>query len=408
MVEVNFKLTTRFKLDTIKPQYNVLTINFGPQHPSAHGVLRLVIKLQGEYVVAIDPHIGFLHRGTEKLCESHTYYNTSVFMDRLDYTSVLTQTHAYCLAIENSVATIPNVATLQIRTIFDELSRILNHLLSLATHALDIGTMAQLFWAFEDRERIMELFEYVSGARMHVCLYFPLQNLTNLITETFLNKLYIFLKNCNKTFTEIYISLYNNRVWRLRLINVGCLNYTAALLYNVSGPLARASGLLCDERLSKNIKYGVYSLITLNQYIGYHGDSFDRFLIRMRELFESTRIIFRVLGEYTLQYNNFSGVTLRFGSDPKFKVESLINLFKLVGNNYNLITGILCGYIESGKGNFGITLITNSTNKPYRLYIRSPAYAHLQLLPIIGTGHCLADLATLLGSIDIVFGEVDR
>nr|Q5DUX5.1 RecName: Full=NADH-ubiquinone oxidoreductase 49 kDa subunit; AltName: Full=NADH dehydrogenase subunit 7 [Nyctotherus ovalis]CAI38863.1 NADH dehydrogenase subunit 7 [Nyctotherus ovalis] len=400
LLRVGSKDSTRFR---------ILILNFGPQHPASHGVLRLVIVIIGEVVTKLDPHIGFLHRGTERLVEEHSYMNAAVFMDRLDYTTVLTQTHAYCLAVEQALAKSRLcIRTQLLRTIFDELSRILNHLLSIATHALDIGTMAMLFWAFEDRERIMELYEYISGARMHTALYYPNQTLDHILTNELLAKILIFSRNSEKTYTEIYIALYNNRVWRLRLCGIGVVSTEISTSTTISGPVARSTGLQLDMRSGENYQYGYYASLTLRIFLGISGDSFDRFIIRLRELFESTRLIYNSLIELSAYINISVYNMCSYSNNPHLKIESLIELFRYSLGEYLLNISLVSGFVESGKGIFGIMLAANNTNRPYRLYIRSPAYMHLQLLPKLGAGHHIADLATLLGSIDVVFGEVDR
>ena len=235
---------------------SLYTVNFGPQHPASHGVLRLAVVLKGELVYDIEPQIGFLHRGSEKLMEFQPFSINSVYMDRLDYTSVLTQTHAYCLTIESITGNgYKDTSTAIARTIFDELARILNHLLAISTHSLDVGSMSTLFWAFEDRERIMEILEYVSGARMHAALYIPNETLGHLLTFEFLYKILIFLRNCQKSFSEMFIVLYNNRVWKLRLAHVGELDGETAILNGVTGPILKASGGYFDNRCNEIESY---------------------------------------------------------------------------------------------------------------------------------------------------------
>jgi NADH-quinone oxidoreductase subunit D len=402
-------LNRSFKLLKNSKILRSFNLNFGPQHPSSHGVLRLVLELDNELITKIDPHIGFLHRGSEKLLESCNLYNGSVFTDRLDYTSILTQSHAYCLAVESSsIGFTSSLKTILIRTIFDELSRIMNHLLSLATHALDIGTMATLFWAFEDRERIMELFEYISGARMHAAIYFPEQCLDSVFTDSLLLKLILYLKSAQKDFTEMFIALYNNRVWKLRLCGIGRISYNFAKFFGVSGPVARSSGLLLDYRINSHGQYGFYSNIQFSSFVGVNGDSYDRFLIRCRELFESTKIIYSCLSELFIISKSYFINTGCHGSHISLKLESLITSFKVAEGGSPRSTQLTYGSVESGKGLFSIFIVLNSGLTPYRVFIRSPAFAHLQLIPILCSGHFIADIPTILGTIDVVFGEVDR
>ena len=414
-----FKLLTSLENKNIfEKNIKTMVLNFGPQHPASHGVLRLVVQLNGEFIEKIDTHIGFLHRGTEKLMESKNLIQAAPYLDRLDYTSVLTQTHAYCLAVENlNLQKNLNFITKNIRTIFDELSRTLNHLLAIAAHSLDVGSMAQLFWAFEDRERIMELFEYVSGARMHTALYLPMQNLEYLITEEFILKTLIFLKNCHKSYTEVYISLFNHRVWKLRLVNVGILNYDIARLFGATGPMLRSAGYLYDLRMSNFENYALYNQLVFKSFIGITGDCFDRFLIRSRELFESTQIIYQCITKLNISFMQLNTVFFVENNNFQFqqinyifknKMECLINKFKNITDGLTTNTGLMYRAVESGKGEFGVFIVITSNNKIYRAHLRSPAYNHLQLVSLMCIGHMFADLVTILGSIDVVFGEVDR
>lgn len=405
------KLYDRLDVMSVGKKLNLreFNLNFGPQHPSSHGVLRLLVQLDGELIVNLDPQIGFLHRGTEKLVESQNILNNTVYIDRLDYTSVLTQSHAYCLTIERMLGSFNlSVKTALLRTIFDELSRVLNHLLLLATSSLDIGTMAPLFWAFEDRERIMELFEYVSGARMHAALYFPTQSLDLLLSNSLILKIVLFLRNAQKSISEMFISLYNNRVWKLRLVDVANLSSSVALNYGITGPLLRSTGVAYDLRSFNSFDYGFYSNIYFNMFLGVRGDSFDRFLIRSREMFESTHIIYRCLSEFSSQLYVFPLNSLNSFSFVRSKIESVVKLFKFATGDFVLDCNCGLGSVESGKGEFYTHAISNNSNKLYRLFIRSPAFAHLQLINVLGRGHQFADIATILGTIDVVFGEVDR
>ena len=271
-------------------------LNFGPQHPAAHGVLRLVVQLSGELVERADPHVGFLHRGTEKLIEKRTYLKALPYFDRLDYVSVMTQEHAFCITIESLLKTTTHTALyVQIRVLFDELTRVLNHLLAISCHSMDVGNMSPVFWAFEERERIMEFYERVSGARMHAAFYRPNDlDWTGLNYQFFLD-IILFSRDCFKSLTEIYSVLTTNNIWKTRLVGVGTLSLDDAISYSISGPVIRSVGLRKDMRFYKSETYASYWFLSLNSYLGRRGDSYDRFLIRVREMYESINIIFQVL-----------------------------------------------------------------------------------------------------------------
>jgi NADH:ubiquinone oxidoreductase subunit D len=380
-------------------------LNFGPQHPASHGVLRLILELNGEYIEKADANIGFLHRGSEKLMEIHKLNQNSIFFDRLDYTSVLTQTHAYCLTVETGCLNYKvNILTLALRCIFDELARMLNHLLAISTHALDVGSMVQLFWAFEEREQIMELYEYLSGARMHCAIYNPNQNLDDYVDDDFFYKVLFFLRNCYKAYIEMFISLFNNRVWKLRLINVGELDIDEAIYFGATGPILRSTGSNYDLRMSIINTYSVYWFLNFRTFIGSIGDSFDRFLIRSRELFESMYIIYQVISTFFFHEYNYNiciETPIITGSQ-----EDMINHFINIQNDLDVETIFNYSAVEAGKGEFGVFLYYNIACE--RIYIRSPAYNHLQLIGKLACGATLADVVTIIGTLDIVFGEVDR
>lgn len=405
-------------------------LNFGPQHPASHGVLRLVVQLNGELVERADPHVGFLHRGTEKLIESRTYLKALPYFDRLDYVSMMTQEHAFCLAIESLLKTTSHTALyVQIRVIFDELTRILNHLLAISTHSLDVGNMAPLFWAFEERERIMEFYERVSGARMHAAFYRPNDiDWTGLNYQFFLD-VSIFSRNCFKSLTEIFTVLTTNRIWKSRLVGIGSLNMIDAYSYAASGPIIRSVGLKKDLRFLRSETYSHYWFLSMQGYLGKRGDSYDRFLIRMREMYESLNIVFQVLANisnlsfenFNLSYKNKNTNFFSFFDylySQKFKkinyntkynsMESLINHFKYYSEGIKVPKGFVYKAVEAPKGEFGVSLISDGSSMPYRCKIRTPAYHHIQIMPRLVQGHFFADLVTVLGSQDIVFGDVDR
>ena len=406
-------------------------LNFGPQHPASHGVLRLVVQLNGELVERADPHVGFLHRGTEKLIESRTYLKSLPYFDRLDYVSMMAQEHAFCIAIESLLKTISYTATyVQIRVLFDELTRILNHLLAISTHSLDVGNMSPVFWAFEERERIMEFYERVSGARMHAAFYRPNDvDWTGLNYQFFLD-VSLFARDCFKSLTEIFSVLTTNRIWKSRLVNVGSLNTADAYAYGATGPVVRSAGIKKDIRFLKSETYSHYWFISMQGYLGKRGDSYDRFLIRVREMYESVNIIFQILSNLTnitnknldsfsnknknINFFNFfdflySKQFKKLNYNSKYNsMETLINHFKYYSEGIKVPRGFVYKAVEAPKGEFGVSLISDGSSLPYRCKIRTPAYHHIQIMPRLVQGHFFADLVTVLGSQDIVFGDVDR
>ena len=404
-----FNFWTQHNLNKNNKIKNVL-LNFGPQHPAAHGVLRLVLQLNGELIEKADPHIGFLHRGTEKLIESKLYLQALPYFDRLDYVSMMSQEHAFCICIEKSLNSLNYTAFYtKIRLVFDELTRLLNHFLTISTHSLDVGNMSPLFWAFEEREKIMEFYERVSGARMHAAFYRPNDiNITGINVNLFYD-ISIFIRDCFKSLIEIYSVLCSNKMWKLRLVNIGILTYINALKSGATGVIARASGIKKDLRLLNNTTYSNYWYLNFNSFTGKTGDSYDRFIIRIREMFESLYLITQIistldLNTYTYNFNKWKTL-----SQNKFtQMEKLINHFKYYSEGYVLNKGLYYSEVESPKGEFGVTIISNNTNKSYRCKIKSPAYTHLQILSFLSKGHYFADVVTLIGSQDIVFGEVDR
>ena len=396
-------------LNVNKKIKNVL-LNFGPQHPAAHGVLRLILQLNGELVERADPHIGFLHRGTEKLIESKLYLQALPYFDRLDYVSMMSQEHAFCLCIEKALNTISYTSFyIKIRLIFDELTRLLNHFLTISTHSLDVGNMSPLFWAFEEREKIMEFYERVSGARMHAAFYRPNDvNISGINLNLFVD-ITFFVKDCFKSLIEIYSVMSTNKLWKIRLVNIGILSYINALKSGATGVIARASGLKKDLRLLHQTTYSHYWYLSFNSFIGKTGDSFDRFIIRLREMFESLYLITQVIATLDLINYNYMFNKWKISSQIKYvHMEKLINHFKYYSEGYELPKGNYYASVEAPKGEFGVSLISNNINKPYRCKIKSPAYTHLQILSFLSKGHYFADVVTLIGSQDIVFGEVDR
>ena len=382
-------------------------MNFGPQHPAAHGVLRLVLKLNNEVIEKCDPHIGLLHRGTEKLIENKIYINSLPYFDRLDYVSTLCQEHTYCLAVDKLYGKNHYTSeTALTRTIFDELTRILNHLLAFSCHALDVGSMSPIFWAFEEREKIMEFYERMSGARMHTTLYRPF--LKNRILNKDVNLDIIdFTSNCLITFNEMNNVLTNNKIWKIRLRNVGAYNYKTAIKYGLTGVMSRCTGLKKDVRLNKYTTYSNYYYTNFRSYYSRNGDSYDRFILRFYEMLESLNIVNQCSIKFSkktnISYDIWSKTNSEFNT-----MENMIKHFKFWSEGNIVKSGLTKQSLESPKGEFSVFLISNNTNKPHRCKIRSPSYHNLQFLKYLSKNVFLADLVTLIGTIDIVFGEIDR
>lgn len=404
-----------------------MNLNLGPQHPAAHGVLRLIVQLNGEIIEKADPHIGLLHRGTEKLMEDKIYLQSLPYFDRFDYVSMLCQEHAYCLAIESLLGTVNYSASfVQIRTLYDEITRILNHMLAIACHALDVGSMSPIFWAFEEREKLMEFYERVSGARMHAAFYRPNEINTQAVSSFLLEDILEFNRNCFTSLNEMHNVLTYSKIWKQRLVNIGVYSYKTCLEYGLTGVMARSTGIKRDLRLDKMETYANYYYLNFRSYIGQHGDSYDRFLIRMNEMCESLNIINQIIGKLTkfkkINKKNNSNINPhsiikylypKSWNQQNYKseytsMEQLINHFKYWSEGFSVNSGFTYKAVESPKGEFGVSLISDGTNTPYKCKVRSPAYHHLQVLPKISKGHFLADLVTLMGTIDIVFGEIDR
>jgi NADH:ubiquinone oxidoreductase 49 kD subunit 7 len=406
-----------------------INLNLGPQHPAAHGVLRLIVQLNGEIIEKVDPHIGLLHRGTEKLMEDKIYLQSLPYFDRFDYVSMLCQEHAYCLAIESLLGTVNYSATfVQVRTLYDEITRILNHMLAIACHALDVGSMSPIFWAFEEREKLMEFYERVSGARMHAAFYRPNEVNLSSISSFLLEDILDFTRNCFVALNEMHNVLTYSKIWKQRLVNVGVYSYKTCIEYGLTGVMSRSVGIKRDLRLDNLETYANYYYLNFRSYIGQNGDSYDRFLIRMNEMTESLNIINQVINKLTKhkrqnkeknKNSNINPHSLIKYLYPKSwnqhnykseytSMEQLINHFKYWSEGFPVKSGWTYRAVESPKGEFGVSLISDGTNIPYRCKVRSPAYHHLQVLPKLAKGHFLADLVALMGTIDIVFGEIDR
>ena len=383
------------------------TINFGPQHPAAHGVLRLVLELDGEVVERADPHIGLLHRGTEKLIEYRPYIQSVGYFDRLDYVSPLSQEHAYVLAIENLLGIeIPERAK-YIRVLFDEITRILNHLLNITTMALDIGAMTPLLWGFEEREKLMEFYERVSGARLHANYYRPggvHRDLPAGLTED----IRAWMATFPRLLDDIERLITDNRIFRQRLVDIGVVTGDEAQDLGFTGPMLRASGLAWDLRKSQ--PYEVYERLDFDIPIGRHGDCFDRYLVRMAEMRESLKIMAQCLDEMPAGPIKLADqkITPPKRSELKRSMESLIHHFKLYTEGFHVPAGETYAAVEAPKGEFGVYLVADGSNRPHRCKIRAPGFPHLQALDFLSRGHLLADSVAIIGSLDIVFGEIDR
>jgi len=410
------------------------TLNFGPQHPSAHGVLRLVLELDGETIVRADPHIGLLHRATEKLAESKPYNQSIPYMDRLDYVSMMCNEHSYVLAIEKLLGIEAPVRAQYIRVMFDEITRILNHLMWLGAHALDIGAMTVFLYAFREREDLMDMYEAVSGARMHAAYYRPggvYRDLPDSISKYSPSKWHneAAVKNLNENrqgslldfiddFADRFPAnvddyetlLTDNRIWKQRTVGIGVVSPERALQLGFTGPMLRGSGIEWDLR--KKQSYEVYDKVDFDIPVGVNGDSYDRYLVRMEEMRQSQHIIKQCV-EW-LRNNPGPVITDDHKLSPpnrenmKDDMESLIHHFKLFTEGYTLPEGEVYAAVEHPKGEFGIYLVSDGTNKPYRLKIRAPGFAHLASLDEMSRGHMLADVVAIIGTQDIVFGEVDR
>jgi NADH dehydrogenase (ubiquinone) Fe-S protein 2 len=383
------------------------TLNFGPQHPAAHGVLRLVLEMNGEVVQRADPHIGLLHRGTEKLIEYKTYIQALPYFDRLDYVSMMCQEHGFSLAVENLCGwEVPSRAQ-YIRVLFAEITRILNHLLALTCHAMDVGALTPFLWGFEEREKLMEFYERVSGARMHAAYIRP-GGVAGDLPLGLSEDIYRFARQFGSRVDEMEEMLTNNRIWKQRLVDVGVVTADQALDWGFSGVMLRGSGVQWDLR--KTQPYDVYPQMDFRVPVGFRGDSYDRYLVRVEEMRQSLRIITQCLEQMPrgVVKSDDRKSTPPSRSQMKSSMESLIHHFKLYTEGFIVPPGETYTAVEAPKGEFGVFLVSNGTNRPYRCKIRAPGFAHLQGLDFMARNHMLADVVTIIGTQDIVFGEVDR
>lgn len=383
------------------------TLNFGPQHPAAHGVLRLVLELDGENVVRADPHIGLLHRGTEKLIEYKNYQQALPYFDRLDYVSMMAQEHGYSMAVEKLVnTTVPRRASV-IRTMFCEITRILNHLLAVACHAMDVGALTPMLWGFEEREKLMEFYERVSGARMHAAYIRPGGVHTDLPIGL-CDDIYAFCQQFPARIDEIEEMLTGNRIWKQRLVDIGVVTADQALDFGFSGVMLRGSGIPWDLRVAQ--PYEIYPELEFGVPVGTAGDCYDRYICRVEEMRESVSIIVQCLNK--LEPGMVRVDDRKLSPPPRAEMkedmESLIHHFKLYTEGYAPPPGETYTACEAPKGEFGVYLVSDGTNRPYRCHIRAPGFAHLQGLDFMSKGHMLADVVAIIGTQDIVFGEVDR
>ena len=383
------------------------TINFGPQHPAAHGVLRLVLELNGEVVERADPHVGLLHRGTEKLIENKTYLQALPYFDRLDYVSMMAQEHTYSLAVERLLACDVPLRAQYIRVLYAEITRILNHLLALSCHSLDVGAMTPFFWGFEEREKLMEFYERVSGARLHSAYVRP-GGVAQDLPKGLLQDIYQFCEQFPTRLDEIEEMLTNNRIWKQRLVDVGVVTAKDAMNLGFSGVMLRGSGIPWDLR--KNQPYDVYESFDFDVPVGTNGDCYDRYLIRLEEMRQSVRIMVQAISEMPEGpiKTDDRKISPPSRAHMKQSMESLIHHFKLYTEGFVVPPGETYTATEAPKGEFGVFLVSNGSNRPYRCKIRAPGFAHLAALDFMAKGHMVADVVTIIGTQDIVFGEVDR
>lgn len=410
------------------------TLNFGPQHPAAHGVLRLVLELDGEVVQRADPHIGLLHRATEKLAETRTWVQSVPYMDRLDYMSMMCNEHAYCMAIERLLGVDVPVRAQYIRVMFDEITRILNHLLWIGAHGLDVGAMTMMLYAMREREDLVDCYEAVTGARWHAAYYRPggvyrdlpdrmpkykeskwknaaeLKRINEARSGSLLDFLDDFTTRFPKLVDEYETLLTDNRIWKQRLVNVGIVTPERALQLGFTGPMIRGSGIAWDLR--KKQPYEVYDRLDFDIPVGVTGDCYDRYLVRVEELRQSNRIVRQCIDWLRVNPGPVISDNFKVAPPPrasmKSNMEELIHHFKLCTEGMHVPEGQIYSAIEHPKGEFGIYAISDGANKPYRLKIRSPSFVHLSSMDELTRGHMIADVVTMVGTVDIVFGEVDR
>ncbi|HMN36316.1 MAG TPA: NADH-quinone oxidoreductase subunit D [Hyphomicrobium sp.] len=386
-------------------------INFGPQHPAAHGVLRLVLELDGEVVERVDPHVGLLHRGTEKLIEHKTYLQAIGYFDRLDYVAPMNQEHAFCLAAERLLGLeVPRRGQL-IRVLYSEIGRLLSHLLNVTTQALDVGALTPPLWGFEEREKLMVFYERASGARMHA-KYFRIGGVHQDLPDQLVDDIYTWCDPFLKVCDDIEGLLTDNRIFKQRNVDIGVVSLEDSFRYGFSGVMVRGSGAAWDLRKAQ--PYECYAEMDFDIPVGKHGDCYDRYLVRMQEMRESAKIMKQCCqklkspeGRGPVSAGNKKVVPPKRG-DMKRSMEALIHHFKLYTEGFRVPAGEVYAAVEAPKGEFGVYLVADGSNRPYRCKIRAPGFAHLAAMDFLNRGHMLADVSAIIGSLDIVFGEIDR
>ncbi|MAC41940.1 MAG: NADH-quinone oxidoreductase subunit D [Pelagibacterales bacterium] len=388
-------------------QLKNMTLNFGPQHPAAHGVLRLVLEMDGEVVERTDPHIGLLHRGTEKLIEHKTYMQAIPYFDRLDYVSPMCQEHAFVLSAEKLLNIKVPIRALFIRVLFDEITRVLNHSLQIAAQGLDLGATTPFLWLFEEREKLMGFYEQVSGSRLHAA-YYRVGGVHQDLPENLIADIEEWLSGFGKVVEDIETLLSDNRIFKQRTVDIGVVSPEEALNWGFTGPMLRGSGVAWDLRKSQ--PYAIYDEVDFDVPVGKNGDCYDRYLLRVEEMKQSVKIIRQVLDN--MPPGNVIVDDSRFyppkRDEMKHSMEALINHFKLFTEGVRVPAGEVYTAVEAPKGEFGVYLVSDGSSKPYRCKIRAPGFSHLQGLDFMAKGHMLADLVACIATLDVVFGEIDR
>ncbi len=396
--------------DTLTGEQKIrnFNINFGPQHPAAHGVLRLVLELDGEIVERCDPHIGLLHRGTEKLMESRTYLQNLPYFDRLDYVAPMNQEHAWCLAIERLTGTqVPRRASL-IRVLYSEIGRVLNHLLNVTTQAMDVGALTPPLWGFEEREKLMVFYERASGSRLHAA-YFRPGGVHQDLSPALIEDIDAWADHFPKVLDDIDTLLTENRIFKQRNADIGVVTEEDIQKWGFSGVMVRGSGFAWDLRRSQ--PYECYDEFDFKIPVGKNGDCYDRYLCRMAEMRESTKIIRQAIAKLRVEKGDVLArgkITPPKRGEMKTSMEALIHHFKLYTEGFHVPAGEVYASVEAPKGEFGVYLVADGSNKPYRAKIRAPGFLHLQAIDYICKGHQLADVSAIIGTMDVVFGEIDR
>ena len=392
---------------TIEARENNFAINFGPQHPAAHGVLRLVTELDGEIVTRLEPHIGLLHRGTEKLIEHKTYLQALPYFDRLDYVAPMNQEHAFALTAEKLLGLKIPPRGQYIRVLFSEIGRLLNHLLNVTTQAMDVGALTPPLWGFEEREKLMVFYERASGSRMHAN-YFRIGGVHQDLTQQLLDDIHVFCEEFPRVLDDINSLLTENRIFKQRNVDIGVVTREDALTWGMTGVMLRSTGAAWDLRRAQ--PYECYNELDFQIPVGKNGDCYDRYLMRMEEMRQSNNIMKQCLEKMpTGPVSALDGkVVPPKRADMKRSMEALIHHFKLYTEGYHVPEGEVYCAVEAPKGEFGVYLVSDGGNKPYRCKIRAPGFPHLQALDYMCRGHMLADVSAILGSIDVVFGEIDR